>query len=255
MSWDWIAKLQELKGQKAALVTLISCDGSTPRETGAKMIVLPDGTFYGTIGGGLLEQKLIGEAVVCIARGESQHLNIELCPRTGQCCGGRVEVFVDVLKEPPKLYLFGAGHVGQALSRTLEGTPFEVHVVDPRKDWIEAEALSKSAIRHRKSWDEFVAGAEWNEKSTYVAVMTHSHDMDQDIIGNVTKRPAKYVGLIGSESKWRRFQHRLAEAGTTRDELGRVRCPIGLPIGGKAPQEVAISVASELLQVLHEGAT
>lgn len=253
--WDWIGKLQELKGKKAALVTLISCEGSTPRETGAKMIVLPDGSFHGTIGGGLLEQMMIGEAVVCIAKSESQTLNIELCPKTGQCCGGRVEVFVDVLKEPPKLYLFGAGHVGQALSRTLEGTPFEVHVVDPRPEWIHAEALSKSAVRHNKTWNEFIEHADWNERSTFVAVMTHSHDMDQDIIGDVTKRHAKYIGLIGSEPKWRRFQHRLGEKGTTREDLARVRCPIGLAIGGKAPQEVAISIASELLQVLHEGAT
>src|SRR5690349_240622 len=115
--WDWIGKLQELRGKKAALVTLISCEGSTPRETGAKMIVLPDGTFFGTIGGGQLEQQVLAETVVCISRSESQHLNIELCPKTGQCCGGRVEVFVDVLKESPKLYLFGAGHVGQALSK------------------------------------------------------------------------------------------------------------------------------------------
>jgi xanthine dehydrogenase accessory factor len=252
--WDWVSKLQELKGQNFALVTLISCRGSTPREVGAKMIVMPDGQFFGTIGGGQLEMKLIAESVVCIKKRESQYLHVELCPKTGQCCGGIVDAFVDVMLEQPKLYLFGAGHVGKAITKTLEGTAFEVHLIDERPEWIDSTDIPQSVNRHYNGWRQFVDQVNWDDKRTYVAVMTHSHEMDQEIIEEVTKRQARYIGLIGSDSKWRRFKSQLETKGHPSKLLNRVKCPIGLPIGGKAPQELAISVASELLKLHHESA-
>ncbi|HEY8039994.1 MAG TPA: xanthine dehydrogenase accessory protein XdhC [Polyangiaceae bacterium] len=249
--WDWLRKLAELGdgGTPAALVTIIRCTGSTPSAPGAKMIVLGDGTFFGTIGGGHLEQLVIDDARACVASGESKTFRYPLGATAGQCCGGVVETFVDSLHVGPRLYLFGAGHVGQALCRILSGTPFVVHAVDEREEW--SGALPDDVRRHREPWDAFVRDAAWSGDQTYVAIMTHRHDVDEAIVADVVRRPARYLGLIGSETKWRRFRERLEARGVPREALDRVKCPIGLDVGGKSPQEVAVSVAAELLSVHH----
>lgn len=252
--WDWLSKLTELKNQgvPVAMVTVIECTGSTPREPGAKMLVTADGRFFGTIGGGHLEEIALVDARKCLEEGVTKTIRYPLGAKTGQCCGGTMELFYEVLNTGPRLYLFGAGHVGQAVCKTLSGTPFVVHVIDEREEWINSPELPREAIRHHCEWDDFVPEAAWDNERTYVAIMTHRHDTDQDIVEDVIKRPARYLGLIGSRGKWARFQQRLTTQGVEEARLARVRCPLGLDTGGKSPQEVAISVAAELLQI-HYG--
>lgn len=255
--WNWIPILEQHRkqGQPLALVTVTRCTGSTPRETGAKMLVLPSGKFQGTIGGGHLEELALRDAAKAIEQNLSQTIQYPLGAKTGQCCGGVVELLIEVMNAGPHLYLFGAGHVGQAVSQTLRGTPFTVHLIDEREEWVMSQALSEEVVRHHAEWDDFVDGANWDASKTYVAVMTHRHDLDQDIIEFMigAKAPdVRYVGLIGSRAKWERFKQRLTLKGLSEEQLARVKCPIGLDVGGKAPQEVAISVAGELLKI-HYG--
>jgi len=254
--WAFAARLAELErfGTPAALVTVTKVDGSVPREVGAKMIVLPGGAFEGTIGGGHLERLVQNDAEACIESGESKTLRYPLGPSAGQCCGGVVEVFVDVLQTGPTLLLFGAGHVGRAVVRVMTGTAFRVHVVDERPEWIDSSEIPTTVIRHKGPWDEVASTLPWNAKKTYVAVMTHRHDLDQEIVRWVLDRPHAYLGLIGSRTKWAKFRARLLERGVTHAQLDTVRCPIGLDVGGKAPAEVAVSVAAELLRLHHKRA-
>ncbi len=250
--WPWLRKLEEIgdAGGRAALVTVVRCSGSTPAAPGAKMLVVADAPSCGTIGGGHLEQLVIDDARACLAAGESKMFRYPLGATAGQCCGGVVEVFVDVLGVGPQLYLIGVGHVGQALCRVLAGTPFAVHAIDEREEWI--GALPPEVRRHAVPWDAFAREAEWSAERTYVAIMTHRHDVDEAIVADVLARPTRYVGLIGSTTKWRRFRDRLESRGLPAASLDRVRCPIGADIGGKSPPEVAISVAAELV-ALHHG--
>lgn len=251
--WNWITKLEELRSQGKAVVavTVTQCTGSTPREPGAKMLVLGDGEFFGTIGGGHLEELALDDAKKALIEGASKSIRYPLGAKTGQCCGGVVELFFEVLNNGPRLYLFGAGHVGQAVCRTLVGTAFTVHVIDEREEWINSRELPVEAIRHHCEWDDFAHDAAWNAENTYVAIMTHRHDTDQDILEHVMGRPVKYLGLIGSASKWERFKQRLSARGVPMDRFERVKCPLGLDVGGKAPQEVAVSLAAELLRVYY----
>jgi xanthine dehydrogenase accessory factor len=252
--WNWAAKLEELReaGVPAALVTVVRCSGSCPVAPGAKMLVEAGGGPHGTIGGGHLEQLATEDARKALASGEPQMARYPLGATAGQCCGGVVEVFIEPMNAGPCLYLFGAGHVGQALCRVLSQTPFVVHAVDERPEWL--QALPGEVHRHSGPWDVFAADAAWAAERTYVAVMTHRHDLDEAIIADVVRRPTRYIGLIGSEVKWRRFRDRLEARGLSAEHLDRVRCPIGLDIGGKSPAEVAVSVAAELLS-LHHGRT
>jgi xanthine dehydrogenase accessory factor len=250
--WDWVRKLDELRaaGTTVALVTVTGCSGSTPCTVGAKLIVTRD-AFFGTVGGGHLEKLVIDDARAALGEGASKTSRYPLGAKAGQCCGGVVDAFVEVIGLAPRLYLFGVGHVGQALCRVLDGTPFDIEAIDERDEWIASDRLPSSVRRRAMPWDAFVAECKWDAERTYVAIMTHRHDVDQEIVADVIARPARYIGLIGSKTKWARFRERLGARGVSDDALARVKCPIGLDTGGKAPQEVAISVAAELLKTLH----
>ncbi len=247
---NWMSTLEEFrqKGTPTVMVTVTQCTGSTPREPGAKMLVTSEGLMWGTIGGGHLEECALQDARRCLNEGKTQTIRYPLGAKTGQCCGGVVELLFEVLNTGPHLYLFGAGHVGQAVCKVMVGTPFLVHLIDDRKEWIRQESIPKEVICHECEWDEFVEQAKWDPEKTYVAIMTYRHDVDQEIVKNLVCRQMRYLGLIGSQSKWERFKQRLQLQGISESEFAKVRCPLGLPIGGKSPQEVAISLASELLQ-------
>lgn len=252
--WDWISELEKLRAQNLpfVMVTVSGSSGSTPREIGAKMLVLENGEIRGTIGGGHLEELAIADARKCLEEGASRSIKYPLGAKTGQCCGGVVELLFETVGAGPRLYLFGAGHVGQAVCRTLSGTPFSVHVIDDREEWIGSDQIPSNVKRHHCEWDEFVREARWDDQKTYVAIMTHRHDVDQAIVEDVIERKAKYIGLIGSRGKWERFKQRMEMKKIPEERYARIRCPIGVETGGKAPQEVAISLAAELLRI-HYG--
>lgn len=231
------------------MVTVIRVDGSTPRDLGAKMLVTREGRHSGSIGGGKLEFLAIEDAQEALRKNAACVQRYPLCIRAGQCCGGNTEVLIEVLNAGPLLYLFGAGHVGQALCQVLGGTDFKVHLVDPRPEWLDDPELPKSVARHPESWQAFVKDAEWSAR-VYAAVLTHSHDLDREIVADLVSRQAAFLGLIGSKTKWVRFQSMLKKEGISKALLERIHCPIGLDLGrGKAPKEVAISIAAQLLQV------
>lgn len=264
--WNWIqqAELLRSQGQRFVLATVTRITGSTPRETGAKLIVLPTGQFFGTVGGGNFESLVIADAIRMMdAKKEcalheprlskgAQVMKYPLGAKTGQCCGGVMEVLLEPINTGPHLYLFGAGHVGQAVCKSLSGSIFTVHAIDERSEWIESPEIPHDIIRHPTECTDFIESAEWTFDHTYAVVMTHRHDLDQDIIQKIIQLPAKYIGLIGSKSKWERFKQRLTLRGESEASLARVTSPIGLPIGGKAPQEIAISLAAELIQLHYQ---
>ena len=251
--WDWIKKCSELEksGQNFALLTTTQTGGSTPREVGSKMIVLTDGTFYGTIGGGNLEKQIIKTAQNCILENKSSSFSFNLGIKTGQCCGGVVEIFIDVIQCQPKVFIFGAGHVGQNLANTLVGTPYKVHLIDTRDEWIQHENLSPEIIRVSEDPLQYVFNQDWLPQSSLAIIMTHSHQLDFDLLSNLINKNLLYLGLIGSQTKWLRFKKRLEEKEFGKDDIQKVKCPIGIPIGGKAPKEIAISVSAELLGILY----
>jgi xanthine dehydrogenase accessory factor len=249
--WDWIGKLDELRrrNQLAVLVTVTKSAGSTPRKHGARMIVLPDGKFFGTIGGGNAEQYALDEAMKCLSKVQSASLEVPL-KQVGEfpACGGTMEMYMEVVNYNPTLYLFGAGHIGQALCRVLADTPFRIHLIDEREEWINAPALPAGVMRHQRHYSDFIRQANWCEKRSFVTIVTFNGALDQQILEEVLPHPARFVGMIGSKGKWARVQKNLEETGL---DLSRVRCPVGHDNGGNSPQEIAISIASQLLSTYY----
>ena len=240
------------QGQAYVLVTLVGVSGSTPRNSGTKMVVSKDGIFD-TIGGGHLEHKAVKHANNMLSKGENaQHLeHFQLGSQLGQCCGGNASVLFECFAATGvNIMLFGAGHVGKALIPILAQLPCQITWVDSRAEQFPTNVSDYEHVEMVVSEAPEQEVASMPENS-YFIVMTHNHQMDFDISQAILKRADfHYLGLIASETKWRRFQQRYKHRDIDPKQVARMNCPIGLSqVGGKLPIEVAVSVSAEIIHV------
>ena len=251
---DWRTALGRLDAAAAphVLVTVLEAHGSTPREAGAKMVVAEQGQA-GSIGGGQLEYEAAQSARQLLADGATMPTTQKLMLGADreQCCGGAVSLlFEPMAPAVGTLALFGAGHVGRALVRTLDGTGVRVLWIDERAQALTPPLPGRATPVRTDDpagyVDDLPAGAQ-------SLVMTHSHDRDYQVMAALLRRvdlPAP--GLIGSKTKWARFRKQLLTDGLAEARVAAVTCPIGLPgIPGKRPQEIAVAVAGDLLRRFH----
>jgi len=253
---DWIDALAALRarGAPCVLVVVAEAIGSAPREAGARMIVADGRLAYGTIGGGNLERLAIEHAGALIDAGvaRSESVVYPLSEKAGQCCGGRVTLFYEAFPWRRRtLAIFGAGHVGQAIGGLAEYIGCDVVLIDSRSP----EELQPQLPTRRPYRVSFVDAPEVEldhlRPDSLVLIMTHSHALDQDLVARaLTRGTFPYLGLIGSERKWARFQQRLTQRGFSATQLATVRCPIGVTKHSKEPRAIALSVATELMSIL-----
>ncbi|MGL4440069.1 MAG: xanthine dehydrogenase accessory protein XdhC [Bosea sp. (in: a-proteobacteria)] len=257
----------------ATLVSVADTKGSAPREVGAMMAVLADGSYIGTIGGGALEHEAQVLARQIAANGipVTRRIDRALGPDLGQCCGGRVildlRVFTgldaDELEKLAEeagrhdsrqpLIIFGAGHVGRALTLALAPLPFRITWVDGRADAFPAHVpLNVATVKSLNPPSEIARAA----LGSFVLVLTHDHALDLAITAAALSREdMPFVGLIGSATKRARFERRLRELGLDATRIASLVCPIGLPgISGKEPAVIAASVVAQLLGLVDERA-
>lgn len=229
------------------MITIVETGGSNPRDSGTRMFVVSKDIIEGTIGGGKLEKDCIDLALETLETKKIKKSTIPLGAKSGQCCGGVVEVLIEPFNLGPRLFIFGSGHIALATAKILKETPFKVSLIDERIEW-----LSRfDGIKYCQSPLSFLC-EKTIECDDYVIVMTHSHQLDLDIIANLIEKEVKFIGLIGSETKWLRFQKELQKKGHQQEKIAKTHCPIGLPIGGKSPAEIAISIASQLIKIHYE---
>ena len=249
---NWIQILAELerKGEPCVMVTVVEHKGSTPRDSGTKMLVTEQ-ACYATIGGGHLEYKALKLARDMLLNGEQQ-MKVErfnLGASLGQCCGGMASIMLEpVVRARHHLVLFGAGHVAKALVHILATLPFRITWIDERKAQFPAEQYS--GVTQVVS-DDPVGDIASQPPGSFYLVMTHNHQLDLELCAKILKRQdARYFGVIGSETKRKRFDYKLTERGFTETDLAKMICPIGLSeVLGKHPAEIAVSVAGQLISV------
>ncbi len=239
------------------MATVVKVSGSAPQAVGARMWVTP-AAFIGTVGGGELERRVLEAARGLLRSGGGARIEeLVLCRALGQCCGGRVEIFLEPVGRRRAVHLFGGGHVGRAAAEVLAGMPFDVHVIDPRPDWSSPEGLPRAVRAHQADPLAYAAGRAWGEDDA-ACVFTHSHELDFSLILRLLREPVGFLGLIGSEHKAKVFSGRLAGLpdGERLRELWeeRVRCPIGIPLPSKNPKVIAVSIAAQLLREWGLGA-
>ena len=266
--------LSRLLAAPAVLVSVHSTEGSAPRDAGAWMAVFTD-SLLGTIGGGHLEHQAIERARELLALQPSKTgseqgatapelMRMALGPSLGQCCGGVVHLSLQrVNAQDPatlrqQLYtprmpvaLFGGGHVGHALVELLARLPVALHWIDSREGIFPATLPVHVVCEHSEPVQGAVASL---VPGSRVLIMSFSHAEDLDVLAlcltrQRTQGDLPYIGLIGSQTKWASFRHRLEARGFTTEELAHVTCPIGVyGIEGKEPEVIAVAVAAQLLQ-------
>lgn len=258
---DWIETLSELRaaGRPCAMVVVTEVKGSGPREAGARMIVspAPGGRMelvFGTIGGGNLELQAIEHCGALLKQKKSASATVAypLSEKVGQCCGGEVKLFFETYPwTRRKIAVFGAGHVAQALGGLTSYLAADVVLIDGRDEHEIRPMLPAQRPYEVLCVDHPEVEVDALAEDALVLVMTHSHALDLEIIARAILRDFPYIGLIGSERKWDRFQKRLLQRGFTAAQIARVRCPIGVSKHSKEPNAIAISAAAELLEVME----
>jgi xanthine dehydrogenase accessory factor len=242
------------RGEPAALVTIVSTTGSTPQRIGAKMLVFADGRIVGTIGGGCYENDAFWKAREAITHRKPQMVHYELsddfAQETGLICGGQMDVYIEPIEPSPELYIVGAGHVGFHLARLASDVGFQVHVVDDREKFANAERFPSAVEIVVDDIPAWIARANLPPHA-YTVIVTRGHTNDLEALRALAPRDLRYLGLIGSRAKVARIYDALTEAQMPAEFLKRVHAPIGLDIGAVTPQEIAVSILAELIAVKH----
>ena len=252
-------KIQKVKNYKKEVIKakIINTEGSVPREKGIYMMISKDDIF-GTIGGGHLELLVINKSKDLLKNGmkKSETLNIPLGPGIGQCCGGYVQIqlthhangsrSIENSLENNNLFIFGAGHIGQALSSKSLDLNFNVHLIDSRKNFL--------LMNKYEDIEYILAKQPWKliknlSPNSYFIILTHSHDYDFKIINEILiYKSFKFIGLIGSKTKKNRFSSMLEKNGHEKKLINLIECPVGLNINhSKEPNEIAISILAKLI--------
>src|SRR5215210_346916 len=252
---------------RVVLCQIVRAEGSTPAKPGWRLLARPDGTVYGNLGGGAFEALVKADALAKLAPSRGDNFAPSEVKRyyfteeavkgepTGMVCGGMAEVFLEVLAAPPVLAICGGGPVGQALARAASLAGFELLVADDRAEFRGPELFPPGArmVEVERDYEEdFLAPV--LHRDLYVAVVSRCWETDVAALVAITRQAPprlRYLGLMGSRRKIARVRDEVAARGA---DLSRhsLHAPIGLPIGGDSPGEIAISILAEIIQRKYE---
>jgi xanthine dehydrogenase accessory factor len=244
--WATLARWRAER-RRFALLTVVETRGSAPRKSGTHLLLADDGETVGTLGGGAIEHEALERARAVLARGGTEVLRRDLTRDLGMCCGGEMTVFVEAVEPRPRLFVFGAGYIGRPLVAMATACGFEVTVVDGRPEWADPARFPGAAVRCQDPED--AARALELAPVDYACVVTHDHALDQRVVQALVRRPLRFLGMVGSRTKQRRFVQRLRGSGLGEAELAALHTPLGLAIGATTPEEIAVSVLAQLIAV------
>jgi xanthine dehydrogenase accessory factor len=243
-------------GQRGALATIVHTNGSIPSYESSRMLVREDGSIAGTIGGGCVEAEVWAAAKEVMQKEAPRkmvfHLNNEASYDNGLICGGTLEVFVEPILPQPVVYLFGGGHVSMAVAKAAHGAGFGIGVVDDREAFANKERFPM-ALEAYTSYEEAFQKIRPNA-SSYLVIVTRGHKEDMRVLAWAVRTDARYVGMIGSKRKVMSVYKALEKEGYKPEEFERVYAPMGLDIGALSPEEIAVSIAAELVAIRRNAA-
>ena len=249
--YDEIVRLRRL-GQKAAIATIVQVRGSIPSYESAKLLVREDGSMVGTIGGGCVEAEVWNAARQVIETEKSKHLSFNLgqdaAYDNGLICGGQLDVFVEPVIPPPHAFIFGAGHISKSLSKVAVLAGFATSIIDNRDTFANRDRFPEADEVYAEEYEDVFPKLPVNEIS-YIIIVTRGHRDDMRVLRWAVGTPARYVAMIGSKRKVINVVKELEKEGISRTSMERVHAPMGLEIGAISPEEIAISVAAEMIAV------
>lgn len=249
-----LAELEKNNGS-AALCTVVKSEGSTPRHVGSKMLVYPDGTFIGTVGGGDMEHRVLDEAWMALSDGQPRTLKYSMVdPSRGDpgVCGGTVEVFVEPILPAPMIVVVGGGHVGKAVVHLAKWLGFRVAVNDDRAEFCTPEAVPGADAYYPVTMQELPKQLSVT-RQTYFVLTSRGSSVDAVGLPELFETPAAYIGVIGSKRRWLTTVKALKAKGVTEEQIAKVHSPMGLELNAETPEEIAVSIMAEILMLRGKG--
>jgi len=233
-------------------VTVVDTLGSTPQDRGSKMLVTSEGRHFGTVGGGKIEARAIQEALQLLSDRDAPKTRFyqwSLEKDIGMTCGGIVRVYFEAFNVTRwNIVVFGAGHVANALVDMLLRLDCRVTCLDTREQWLAKLPASPKLTKVLSS--DLPSEVAKVPEGSYIVLMTMGHTTDKPILIEILRtRRFPYLGVIGSNAKAKRLRQDILDAGLPEEMTKAFFCPVGLEIGSNHPQEIAISVAAQMLQI------
>jgi xanthine dehydrogenase accessory factor len=234
--------------------TVVRVQGSVPGKIGASMLVRSDGSFEGTVGGAVLEEKVKELARQAFDRrqGDLVHFDLAAWKEGGlpSLCGGSVDVAIEYVAARPNLLLWGGGHVARAIAELLPALDYSYSVADDRPEWIGEDrfphAERRTTVEPSHLWDVLDPTG-----FTHLYLLGYDAMKDLEVLRNSLGRFPGTIGLIASSSKREHIFAALREAGWSREAIRRIHSPIGLSLGAESPAEIAVSVVGEVIREQH----
>lgn len=236
--------------QPYALATVVEIVGSSSAKPAAKALIDQGGKLLtGWVGGGCAQAMIVETALACLDSGEPKVVEVDLDDEifgAGMPCGGHMRVYVEPVNPKPQLWLMGHGRIVETLCDFADSLGFEVIVNDPQaRDENFPRASSIITDDHR--YQQLLP-----DSGDFVVIATH-HKGDYDSLTQALQSEASYIALVASRQRSNLVLKRLAEEGLSELSLSRIRAPAGLALGAKLPEEIALSIASEMIMVKRGG--
>lgn len=245
----------ERSSHPVALATVVRAQGSVPRHAGAKMLVHPDGSFEGTVGGGDLENRVIQEALLSLQDGQPRLLEYafrDIEQGDVGVCGGEMEVFVEPIQPPDTVLVVGAGHVGGAVAFLAKWLGFRVVVADDRAEFATPQAVPGADAYIHGPLSQLAEQVQITPQ-TYILLTTRGVAVDVEGLPSLLDTPAAYIGIIGSRRRWETAAEQLAARGVPRAQIERVVSPMGLELNAETPEEIALSMLAQIVMLRRGG--
>ncbi len=252
--YEELVRLRRLR-RKCALATIVQVNGSIPSFASAKLLVREDGSILGTVGGGCVEADVWAAAREAMETGKPRRLEFSLGQEAaydnGLICGGQLEVFVEPVLPRPRAIVFGAGHISRSLSQIASLAGFATVIVDDRESFANRERFPEADEIHTGEYEAVFPLLEVDE-SSYLIIVTRGHRDDMRVLRWAVETPARYIAMIGSRRKVIGVIQELEREGLPREAFERIHSPMGLEIGAETPEEIAVSVAAEMIAVRRD---
>lgn len=257
----WIDKVKEMadRGKPFILATIVKSQGSTPRGIGTRMIISTDGEIHGTIGGGEMEKIVRSYAQEILKKNQPEILGFSLNGDTWQVsetitiqglCGGYLEVLLEPFSPEMELVIFGGGHIGHKLALLCDVMEIPYRLYDNREEFASKNRFPSARAMVCAPYEELETHITLTD-SSYCVILTHGHVYDHVVLkALLVQSQLPYIGMIGSKIKVGAIVEKIAESGIYPDN--RLYTPVGLNIGRRKPQDIALAIMAEI-QVIASG--
>jgi xanthine dehydrogenase accessory factor len=237
-------------GRAFAVATVADARGSVPGKPGAKMVFLPDGTQFGTVGGAGLEQKVKGLCRKSLEERKGRLASFDLMyykeGALDSLCGGSVQIMVEYVAPVPHLLVAGGGHCGLEVARLCDQLGYAHSVLDDRPEYASKDRFPNARRAIHATPETFFASEDLSPYS-HVILVGWSHKIDTDLLFHLVQKFPRWIGLISSKTKRLEMFRRLKARGIAEEALSRVVAPVGLPIGAETPAEIAVSILAQVI--------